>query len=197
MSSPPTHEVTRLLLAWGGDAAASGPLMALAYEELRSLARSYLRRERSDHTLQPTALMHEAYLRLVDETQTDWQGRAQFYGLAARVMRQLLVDHARRKGAAKRGGLAERIPLEAAGDLVQAGTVDFVALDSAPESRPRLSEAEQGSRTPLFWWNDGAGNWRSLTGDGSYHRAGLGVRPLMAAQSVEPRDPASSGEPSA
>ena len=135
MSHPTTHQVTRLLLAWGGgDAAAPDQLMALVYEELRQLARSYLRRERGDHTLQPTALVHEAYLRLVDEKQIDWKSRAQFYGIAARVMRQILVDHARRKNAVKRGGLVEKIPLDAAGDLAPDTTVDFVALDAALET---------------------------------------------------------------
>ena len=132
MSDPATHEVTRLLLAWsGGDAAASEQLMSAVYEELRQLARSYLRRERGDHTLQPTALVHEAYLRLVDETQIEWKSRAQFYGIAARVMRQVLVDHSRRKGAAKRGGLMQIVPLEEADEIVQDGAVDFVALDAA------------------------------------------------------------------
>ena len=111
--------------------------MAVVYEELRVLARSYLRRERGEHTLQPTALVHEAYLRLVDETQIDWKSRAQFYGIAARLMRQVLVDHARRKGAAKRGGLAETIPLEQAGELAQGSAVDFVALDTALEALAR------------------------------------------------------------
>ena len=135
MTNPTTHQVTRLLLAWsGGDAAASDQVMTLVYGELRRLARSYLRRERGDHTLQPTALVHEAYLRLVDDTQIDWKSRAQFYGIAARVMRQVLVDHARRKGAAKRGGLAETIPLEQAGDLVQGDSVDFATLDAALEA---------------------------------------------------------------
>ena len=138
MSNPTTHRVTRLLLAWsGGDAVASDQLMTLVYGELRHLARRYLQRERGEHTLQPTALVHEAYLRLVDNTRFDWKSRAQFYGIAARVMRQVLVDHARRKGAAKRGGLAETIPLEQAGDLVQGGTVDFATLDAALEALAR------------------------------------------------------------
>ena len=138
MSNPTTHQVTRLLLAWsGGDAVASNQLMTLVYEELRHLARSYLRRERGEHTLQPTALVHEAYLRLVDESQIDWKSRAQFYGFAARVMRQVLVDHARSKGAAKRGGLVETIPLEEAGDFVQGSAVEFVALDSALQALAR------------------------------------------------------------
>lgn len=133
--NPPTHQVTRLLLAWsGGDEAAPDQLMPLVYEELRLLARGYLRQENSDHTLQPTALVHEAYLRLVDATQINWQSRAHFYGIAARLMRRILVDHARRQAAAKRGGGARDIPLDEAGDLAQAETLDLVALDGALEN---------------------------------------------------------------
>ncbi len=133
--NPPTHQVTRLLLAWSdGDAAAPDQLMPLVYEELRQLARGYLRQEGSDHTLQPTALVHEAYLRLVDATQITWQSRAHFYGIAARLMRRILVDHARRHAAAKRGGGVRDIPLEDAGDLAREETLDLVALDGALES---------------------------------------------------------------
>ncbi len=133
--NPPTHQVTRLLLAWSdGDAAAPDQLMPLVYEELRHLARGYLRQESSGHTLQPTALVHEAYLRLVDATQITWQSRAHFYGIAARLMRRILVDHARRQAAAKRGGGERDIPLEDAGDLVQGEALDLVALDGALES---------------------------------------------------------------
>ena len=133
--NPPTHQVTRLLLAWSdGDASAPDQLMPLVYEELRQLARGYLRQEGSGHTLQPTALVHEAYLRLVDATQITWQSRAHFYGIAARLMRRILVDHARRHAAAKRGGGAHDIPLEDAGDLAREETLDLVALDSALEN---------------------------------------------------------------
>jgi RNA polymerase sigma-70 factor (ECF subfamily) len=135
---PATHEVTRLLLAWnGGDDAASDRLMALVYDELRRLARSHLRRERGGHTLQPTALVHEAFLRLVGSEPQDWKSRAHFYGVAARVMRQVLVDHARSAAAAKRGGLAEKIPLADAGELAQGGEVDFAALDTALQELSR------------------------------------------------------------
>ncbi len=133
--NPPTHQVTRLLLAWSdGDEGAPDQLMPLVYEELRQLARGYLRQENSDHTLQPTALVHEAYLRLVDATQINWQSRAHFYGIAARLMRRILVDHARRQAAAKRGGGARDLPLEDAGDLAQEETLDLVALDGALDS---------------------------------------------------------------
>ena len=139
MSNPTTHAVTRLLLAWrNGDAAASDQLITLVYEELRHLARSYLRRERTGHTLQPTALVHEAYLRLVDSTQVNWQSRAHFFGIAARVMRQILVDHARAHAAAKRGGQIEKISLDEAGDLLRDEGIGLVALDGALQSLAHL-----------------------------------------------------------
>jgi RNA polymerase sigma-70 factor (ECF subfamily) len=88
-----------------GDKDAPARLMPLVYNELRRLADYYLRQERSDHTLQPTALVHEAYLKLIDQTRVDWQNRAHFFGVAAQSMRRILVDHARRHRASKRGGL--------------------------------------------------------------------------------------------
>src|SRR6266446_5004005 len=105
MSGHAPENITDLLLKWsGGDATALEQLMPLVYDELRRLAVRYLRRERDNHSLQPTALVNEAYLRLVDQQKVEWQSRAQFYGLAARVMRNILVDHARSRQAAKRGG---------------------------------------------------------------------------------------------
>ena len=105
MKSSVTHEVTRLLEEWRhGNERAVADLMPLVYGELRQLAAAYLRGERPGHTLQPTALVHEAFLRLVDQSSPDWQSRSHFYGVAARVMRQILVDHARRKHAKKRTG---------------------------------------------------------------------------------------------
>ena len=138
-------QVTQILLNWrAGDSDAAEQLMPLVYEELRRLARDYLRRERGDHTLQPTALVHEAYIRLVDDSRVNWQSRAQFYGIAARLMRRILVDHARARNAAKRGGLVEKVPLDEARDLPPAATNDLVALDGALEdlakSYPRKSE---------------------------------------------------------
>ena len=98
MSEPVTHEVTRLLADWAkGNEQALDDLTPLVYQELRRLAASYLRKERQGHTLQPTALVHEAYMRLVDQSSPSWQNRSHFYGVAARLMRQILVDHARRK----------------------------------------------------------------------------------------------------
>jgi RNA polymerase sigma factor (TIGR02999 family) len=139
------HDVTQLLINWrDGDSEVPARLMPLVYEELRRLARGYLQRERSDHTLQATALVHEAYLRMVDDSQTCWKDRAHFYGIAARVMRQILVDHARAHNAAKRGGLEQKLSLDEARDLPLNKQVDLVALDGALESfaqtYPRKSE---------------------------------------------------------
>ena len=137
---PSTHRVTRLLAAWQeGDAAATDELMTAVYEELRRIAYGYLRQERDGHTLQPTALVHEAYLRLVDDKQVDWRSRAHFYGIAARVMRRVLVDHARTHAAAKRGAGVEALPLEAIGEIVAPGEVDYVALDGALQSLARIA----------------------------------------------------------
>src|SRR6266851_9501918 len=98
-----THDVTQLLARWAnGDQGALEDLTPLVYKELRRLAASHLRRERKSHTLQPTALVHEAYLRLVDQSNPRWQNRSHFFGVAARLMRQILVDHARQRQAGKR-----------------------------------------------------------------------------------------------
>ena len=142
---PSTHRVTRLLAAWHeGDSAATDELMAAVYDELRRIAYGYLRQEREGHTLQPTALVHEAYLRLVDDQQVHWRSRAHFYGVAAKVMRRVLVDHARTHAAAKRGAGVEALPLEAMGEIAVPGGVDYVALDGALQSlaqiAPRQSE---------------------------------------------------------
>src|SRR5207248_5594329 len=113
--------VTQLLVKWGdGDKAALEKLMPLVYSELRRLASNYLRRERQNHTLQPTALVNEAYLKLVDQRKPHWQNRAQFYGVAAQMMRRILVDHARQNQAAKRGGSdQQRLSITSAGELAQ------------------------------------------------------------------------------
>ena len=138
-------DVTQILKDWSdGNEEASAKLMPLVYDELRRLARDYLRRERGDHTLQATALVHEAYLRMVGEGNVTWQNRAHFYGIAARLMRRILVDHARAHNAAKRGGLQQKFALDEARDLPAPGPTDLVALDGALESfaktYPRKSE---------------------------------------------------------
>src|SRR5258708_38728431 len=109
MSQPPQN-VTQLLIGWGqGDKEALDKLVPIVYDELRRQAARYLRHERAGHTLQTTALIHEAYLRLVDQRNVHWQNRAQFFGGAAQLMRRILVDHARAKHRAKRGGSAGRV----------------------------------------------------------------------------------------
>jgi RNA polymerase sigma factor (TIGR02999 family) len=143
--SEPSADVTQILKDWsGGDSAAPEKLMPLVYEELRRLARNYLARERADHTLQATALVHEAYLRLVDENSVSWENRAHFYGIAARLMRRILVDHARAHNAAKRGGLEQKLSLDEARELPTENAVELIALDGALENLaqtyPRKSE---------------------------------------------------------
>jgi RNA polymerase sigma-70 factor (ECF subfamily) len=128
-----TEGVTQLLSDWSkGDQAALDKLMPLVYGELRRLAGNYLRRERREHTLQPTALVNEAYLKLVDQKNAKWQNRAQFYGVAAQLMRRILVDHARQHQAAKRGGTDQkRLSITSAGDLAQKPDLDLLALNEA------------------------------------------------------------------
>jgi len=124
--------VTRLLLKWSdGDERARDEMLPLVYNELRRLAASYLRRERPGHTLQPTELVHDAYLRLIDQRQVNWKNRAQFVGLAAVMMRRILVNHARERATDKRGGDVQKVPLS---DVAAAGApqdVDVIALHSA------------------------------------------------------------------
>jgi len=130
--STPSPTVTELLQAWGnGDAAALDQLVPAGYEELRRQTQRYLRRERPGHTLQTTGLVHEAYLRLVDQRQADWQNRAQFFGVAAQMMRRVLVDHARSKRAAKRGGSGIQVTLEDATAAAKERGVDLLELDEA------------------------------------------------------------------
>jgi len=124
--------VSKLLINWGqGDLDAREALIPLVYGELRRVARRYLGRERPDHTLQSAALVHEAYLRLVHKEPPQWQNRAHFFGVAAQLMRHLLVDHARNRRAAKRGAGAPRLSLDAQMVLPQKREVDLVALDDA------------------------------------------------------------------
>lgn len=136
-----TSDVTRLLLRWSeGDASALDRLLPVIYGELRRIASSQLRRERPDHTLAPTALVHELYVRLVDQRRATWQHRAQFFGVAAQLMRRILVDHARERHADKRGGSATRVSLEAAlekselpAGIQDRAIIDVLAIDGALE----------------------------------------------------------------
>jgi RNA polymerase sigma factor (TIGR02999 family) len=130
---PPTpHDVTRLLRAWtDGDENALDRLVPLVEAELRRLARACMGRERRDHTLQATALVNEAFLRFTHARDIRWQDRAHFLAIAARLMRRVLVEHARSRGYQKRGGGAERVTLDAAGLAAAAPALDVVALDRA------------------------------------------------------------------
>lgn len=133
----PSRDVTQLLVAWrAGDEAALPSLVPLVYRELRQIAARYLARERSGHLLQSTALVHEAFLKLVDQTRVDWQNRAHFYGVAAQMMRRILVDQARHDKRQKRGGAAIAVSLtDVADDMPAASSdvhpVDALALDRA------------------------------------------------------------------
>ena len=124
--------MTALLQAWSaGDRTALDRLVPIVHAELRRLARRYMRQERAGHTLQTTALINEAYIRLVDAQGVNWQNRAHFFGISARVMRQVLVDFARRRGYQKRGGGEQRVPLDEALLVAETPDQDLVALDEA------------------------------------------------------------------
>jgi RNA polymerase sigma factor (TIGR02999 family) len=129
-SSP--HEVTQLLIDWSrGDQAALYTLMPRVYEELRQIAHRYMRRESAGHTLQTTALINEAYLRLIEQQRVQWHGRAHFFAIAAQLMRRILVDFARRKSRAKRGGGALRVSLNETAVSSEWRGVELLALDDA------------------------------------------------------------------
>jgi RNA polymerase sigma factor (TIGR02999 family) len=132
MPAPDSHEVTQLLLAWSeGDATALDRLMPLVYAELRRLAKSYMRRERPGHTIQTTALIHEAYLRLIDADQVRVENRRSFFGVAARLMRQVLVDLARARHSQKRGGDARQVSFDEALVISKQPDEGLLALDEA------------------------------------------------------------------
>lgn len=133
MAETDNHDITHLLIEWSnGNQAVQAQLIESVYQELHKLASSYLRRERPDHTLQPTALVHEAYLILIDQKRVQWQNRTHFFGIAAQIMRRILVDYARSQKAAKRGGEHLTVALEEAfGVAHPTKNVDLLALDTA------------------------------------------------------------------
>ncbi len=139
-----SQQITQLLNRWSnGDAEVLDNLMPLVYEELRRQASGYLRRERSNHTLQPTALINEAYLKLIDQRDVKWQNRAHFFAIAAQAMRRILVDYARERKREKRGGAAENLPLDEALTIVsQEKSVDLVALDEALNKLAKFDERQ-------------------------------------------------------
>ena len=144
MATPSPKEVTRLLVDWGNaDQAALDELIPLVYDELRRLASRYMRRESQDHTLQTSALVNEAYLRLVDQKSVQWQNRAHFFGVAAQLMRRILVDHARSRSRAKRGGRAQMVSLTEQA-VISKEVAEVIALDEVlnnlAEFDPRKSQ---------------------------------------------------------
>lgn len=145
MSLRPPTDATELLRAWSnGDGSALDRLVPLVYQELRRLAQRYMRQERPDHTLQPTSLVNEAYLRLIDVNRIQWQNRAHFLAVAAQTMRRILVESARRRHRHKRGGDAVLVALDEAQDIGQAKGADLVALSDALTALatfdPRMSQ---------------------------------------------------------
>ena len=149
---PSPADVTQLLVRWSeGDAEALERLLPLVYGELRRIASIQLRRERADHTLAPTGLVHELYLRLIDQNRVSWQNRAHFFGLAAQLMRRILVDHARAQHAEKRGGLITRISLQDVldGDAAEPrdereAAEDVLAIDQALERLAAIDRDQAG-----------------------------------------------------
>src|SRR5215510_4758376 len=153
MATSMQKSVSALLIDWAkGDPEAFNKAAPILYKELRRIAKNYFRRERLDHTLQCTALVHEAYLRLAENRPIRWQSRAHFYAVAARMMRQILVDHARRRGRAKRGGLQQRLPLNDALDLTAPrASLDLLTLDAALDELARL-DAQQSRIVELRYF---------------------------------------------
>ena len=143
MDTPPSN-VTQLLVNWGnGDQDALNQLLPLVNDELRRLARNCLRRERPGHTLQPTALVNEAYLRLINQQHVQWQNRAHFFGIAAQLMRRILVDHARRHAYAKRGGGAIQVSFDEGMAVTEAKAAELLAVHEALEKLTAL-DARKG-----------------------------------------------------
>jgi RNA polymerase sigma factor (TIGR02999 family) len=138
-----SSSITKLLFRWReGDPGALQQLIPLVYDELRRLARHYLSQERTDHTLQSTALVHEAYLRLAGENPPEWQNRAHFFGIAANIMRRILVEHARGRGAAKRGGNVCHLTIDETIAFPQQPNLDLLELDRALSELAELDEQQ-------------------------------------------------------
>ena len=139
--SASSQNIARLLLDWrNGNSEALDRLMPLVYEELRRMANNYMRNERQRHTLQTSALVNEAYLRLVDHENIAWQNRAYFFGVAAQAMRRILVDHARTRNYQKRGGGAQQVSLDEAATLAEDRAAELIALDEALQELAKMDE---------------------------------------------------------
>lgn len=139
-----TQQITEMLREWSnGNQSVLEELLPLVYQQLHQRAAGYLRRERSNHTLQPTALIHETYLKLIDQRKVDWQNRTHFFAIAANLMRRILVDHARSKNRDKRGGPDEDLPLEEAGFVIGGEkNIDLIALDEALNRLAKIDERQ-------------------------------------------------------
>jgi RNA polymerase sigma-70 factor (ECF subfamily) len=141
MDETAPNEITQQLLAWSkGDEAALDKLIPAVYQELRRMADHYLRGEQAGHSLQPTALVHEAYLRLIDQTRVEWHNRAHFFGVAAQMMRRILIDHAKAKHRAKRGGTAPKVSLDEGATFSNERAAELVALDDALQVLSQMDE---------------------------------------------------------
>lgn len=148
MDSSPEDVTVLLSNMQNGDQEAASKLMPLVYDELRRLAGAYMRREREDHTLQATALVHEAYIKLVKQTPVNWQGRSHFIGIAAHLMRRILIDHARGHLREKRGGTQQAVPLDEAFVFSPGQSAELLKLDEALERLAKL-DARQGKIVEL------------------------------------------------
>lgn len=149
MDSTSQHDVTQLLVAWGnGDQAARDRLMSVVYDELHRLAQRYMRRESPGHTLQTSALVNEAFLRLVDQKNVQWQNRAHFYGIAAQMMRRILVDYARSRSSSKRGGGVHELSLEETLIVSNERTAEVVAVHEALDELTKF-DARKGQIVEL------------------------------------------------
>ncbi len=143
MNQSKLPEITRILKSWsGGNRQAVDDLMPLVYDELHKVAQQYLRRQRTDHTLQPTALVNEAYLKLIDISDVDWEDRAHFFAFASQTMRHILVDYARAQSREKRGGGAQKLSLDEAVSYSKETEVDLLALDEALHELAALDEKQ-------------------------------------------------------
>lgn len=133
------HEITQLLVEWSdGNQSALDELYPLVYDELHRLARRYMSRERQDHTLQTTALINEAYVRLVDQRNVHWANRSHFFAISAQIMRRILIDHARRHAYAKRGGGAQQVSLDEAAAVTRSAGAEIIRLDEALKSLAQM-----------------------------------------------------------
>ncbi len=182
-----SHEVTKLLRDWGiGDESAPEKLMPLVYDELRRLAHQYMRRERHGHTLQTSALVNEAYVRLVDQSKIQWESRAHFFGIAAHLMRQILVDQARRRNFAKRGGGAVRVSLNETTAIAQEQSASVVALEDALKNfGANRSTQEPNCRAAFLWRNEHRGNSGGAQGVAGHGDARMDFCQGLAAQPDE------------